>query len=80
MTDTESFPLTIGSNSGGWNRDHDGKQIYIIGFPDAPLRQASAVVELELLLDGKLVPAKLSLVRSTTNKVVHSTWEAVMGI
>jgi len=70
-------PLAVGV--GRWERDRDGKSIYIAGFLNVPLTASHAVAEMELSLDGAHTSAKLHLARSCNTEIVHSWWEAMMG-
>ena len=75
-----SHPLPVRANLGTWERDPSGNPMYMVGFLDVPVTTPDVVAEVELLLDGTIASAKLSLSRSTTTKVVHSGFESVMGI
>lgn len=78
--DGVSRQLAVRAYGGSWHREGDGSAIYIVGFLDVPLTTPDAIAELELSLDGATTSAKLSLVYSTTTKIVHSGLEAIMGI
>jgi hypothetical protein len=75
-----SHPLAVRAEGGGWDRDRSGQPVFIAAFLDVPLTSPEAVAEVELSLDGRPVSARLSLVQSTSTKIVHSGVEAIMGI
>ena len=75
-----SHPLALRADGGSWFRDRSGRPVFIVGFLDVPLSSAEAVAEIEFSLDGVPSSARLSLVQSTSTKIVHSGMEAIMGI
>ncbi len=75
-----SHQLPVRADGGSWFRDRSGSPVFIVGFLDVPLTSPEAVAEVELSLDGTPVSARLSLVKSTSTKIVHSGIEAIMGI